>query len=131
MPSVTRSTIRRLGIRFGQHALLAVSLGLALTTAPTARADDTAYLINVHVRPGYAFADAAAALAYGNGICRRLSAAEGYPAIMGTVRADLRTADEYDAAYLINQAANELCPVQIWQLRTTAAGYQPPVDSTS
>ncbi len=26
-------------------------------------------------------------------------------------------------AYLINQAVNELCPAQIWQLRQSAAGY--------
>src|SRR6476660_8529176 len=29
-------------------------------------------------------------------------------------------------AYLINQAVNELCPAQIWQLRQSAAGYTLP-----
>ena len=32
-------------------------------------------------------------------------------------------------AYLINQAVNELCPAQIWQLRQSAAGYTLPADS--
>ena len=32
------------------------------------------------------------------------------------------TVDYYQGAYLINQAVNELCPAQIWQLRQSAAG---------
>ena len=39
------------------------------------------------------------------------------------------TSDEYQAAYLINQAVGELCPAQIWQLRQSAAGYVPPAVS--
>ena len=31
--------------------------------------------------------------------------------------------DDYQAAYLINQAVNELCPALIWQLRNSAAHY--------
>lgn len=44
---------------------------------------------------------------------------------VGDVKADFQTADDYQASYLINQAANELCPVLIWQLRNSAAGYRP------
>ena len=44
------------------------------------------------------------------------------------VKADFNTADYYQGAYLINQAVNELCPAQIWQLRQSAGGYTlPPV----
>ena len=39
------------------------------------------------------------------------------------VKADFHTTDYYQAGYLINQAVNELCPAQIWQLRQSAAGY--------
>ena len=42
------------------------------------------------------------------------------------VKADFNTADYYQGAYLINQAVNELCPAQIWQLRQSAAGYTLP-----
>jgi len=35
-------------------------------------------------------------------------------------------ADYYQASYLIAQAVGELCQAQIWQLRRSAAGYQPP-----
>jgi hypothetical protein len=37
--------------------------------AATARADSVAYLLNVTVRPGYNFANADDALAYGHGVC--------------------------------------------------------------
>jgi hypothetical protein len=92
---------------------------------PTAHADTVAYLVNVTVRPGYNFPNAAEALDYGHVICDRISRGEGYPQLIGAVMADFRTADEFQASYLISQAANELCPAQIWQLRQSAAGYRP------
>jgi hypothetical protein len=45
---------------------------------------------------------------------------------MGDVRGDFNTDDDYQASYLISQAVNELCPAQIWQLRSSAAHYQSP-----
>lgn len=45
---------------------------------------------------------------------------------MTAVKSDFNNPDEYQASYLITQAANELCPAQIWQLRNSAAHYQPP-----
>jgi hypothetical protein len=45
------------------------------------------------------------------------------------VKNDFSTSDEYQAAYLINQAVGELCPAQIWQLRQSAAGYVAPAVS--
>ncbi|OBH34602.1 hypothetical protein A5692_12880 [Mycobacterium sp. E342] len=93
---------------------------------PPARADAVAYLVNVTVRPGYNFANADAALAYGNGICDKVRAGERYAQIMAEVKGDFGNSDEYQASYLISQAVGELCPAQIWQLRQSAAGYVPP-----
>jgi hypothetical protein len=97
-----------------------------LASAPCVRADVVAYLINVTVRPGYNFANADAALSYGHGICDKVSQGRSYAQVMGDVKADFNTSDEYQASYLISQAVNELCPALIWQLRNSAAGYRPP-----
>ena len=78
------------------------------------------------MRPGYNFANADAALAYGHGICDKVEQGRTYPQIMGDVKADFNTDDEYQASYLITQAVNELCPALIRQLRNTAAHYRPP-----
>ena len=65
----------------------------------------------------------APAIGYGNSICDRVGAKMGYAQLVDQVKADFNTADYYQGAYLINQAVNELCPAQIWQLRQSAAGY--------
>lgn len=104
--------------RGGTGFLTAALCALASMSAPaSAHADVIAYIVNVTVRPGYYFADADTALAYGYGICDRVRAGIAYEQNIRTVAADLRTDDEYQAAYLINQAVNELCPALIWQLR--------------
>jgi hypothetical protein len=102
-------------------------VGIATTLiAPTAaHADSVAYLVNVTVRPGYGFPTADAALAYGNDLCNKVRSGEPYGSIMTEVKRDLDTSDEYQASYLITQAANELCPAAIWQLRSSAIGYRP------
>jgi hypothetical protein len=105
--------------------LSVATLGLA----PFARADVVAYLVNVHVRPGYNFPNAQAALDYGYGICDKVSQGRPFPQLMGDVKADFDTSDEYQGSYLISQAVNELCPALIWQLRNSAAHYRPPPDS--
>ena len=108
----------------------AVLVGVAtLGLVPCARADVVAYLVNVTVRPGYNFPNAQAALDYGYGICDKVAAGRGFPQVMGDVRADFNTSDEFQASYLISQAVEELCPALIWQLRNTAAHYRPPPDS--
>ncbi|ANI42541.1 DUF732 domain-containing protein [Mycolicibacterium vaccae] len=94
-----------------------------VAAAPTANADVVAYLVNVHVRPGYNFPNADAAIGYGQTICDRVAATMGYAELVNQVKADFHTTDYYQAGYLINQAVNELCPAQIWQLRQSAAGY--------
>jgi len=100
---------------------------LALTVSGTARAlaDSVAYLMDVTVRPGYDFANADAALMYGNQLCDKVSQGRAYADLMGDVKQDFHTADEFQASYVIDKAVNELCPAQIWQLRRTAAHYQP------
>jgi hypothetical protein len=119
----------RPGVSRGVAGLILACCGLcgvAATVAPHARADAVAYLVNVTVRPGYNFASADDALAYGRGVCDKVAQGRGYGQIMGDVKADFQTADEYQASYLISQGVNELCPAQIWQLRDSAAHYLPP-----
>ena len=98
----------------------------AVAAAPSGNADAVAYLVNVTVRPGYDFANAADALAYGQGICDGVASRRGYADLMSDVKSDLDTADDYQASYLISQSVNELCPSLIWQLRNSAAHYRPP-----
>ncbi|WP_176561127.1 DUF732 domain-containing protein [Mycobacterium neglectum] len=108
---------------------MAAALATAATTiglAPPAGADTVAYLVNVHVRPGYNFPNAEAAIGYGNTICDRVATKMGYAQLVDQVKADFHTTDYYQGAYLINQAVNELCPAQIWQLRQSAGGYTIP-----
>jgi len=112
------------------RVLGAAGVGLVMAAAavvapPSAHADAVAYLVNVTVRPGYDFADADAALAYGDRLCDRLAHGGGYGELMAEVKADFHTRDEFQASYLITQATNELCPAMIPQLRSSAAGYRP------
>lgn len=104
--------------------LAASALATTLGPALTVNADATAYLVNVTVRPGYHFASAADALGYGHGICDKIASGRGYSRLIGDLKADLATPDDYQASYLIAQAANELCPALIWQLRNSAGGYR-------
>lgn len=107
-------------------AIATAGAAAAMAVAPTADADVVAYLVNVHVRPGYNFPNAEAAIGYGNTICDRVAADMSYGQLVDQVKADFHTTDYYQGAYLINQAVNELCPAQIWQLRQSAAGYTLP-----
>ncbi len=93
---------------------------------PSARGDVVAYLVNVTVRPGYNFANAQEALAYGQGVCDKIAQGRTYAQVMADIKTDFATSDEYQASYLVTQAVNELCPALIWQLRISAADYQPP-----
>ena len=117
-----RSVTRRLVTGAAGSAIA----GAGLLAAAPASADQVAYLVNVTVRPGYNFHDADQALAYGHGICDKIAGGRPYAQLMSDVKADFTTNDEFQASYLITQAANELCPGQIWALRNSAAGYRPP-----
>jgi hypothetical protein len=105
--------------------VLIYALSIVTFPAGAARADVTAYLVNVTVRPGYNFANADAALGYGHDLCDKVAQGRTYTQVMGDIKADFNTADEYQASYLLSQAVNELCPALIWQLRNSAASYRP------
>lgn len=111
-----------------RRAVATALAGVGITTLtgqPSAHADALAYLVNVTMRPGYNFPNAEAALAYGQGICDRVGRGSSYTDDLAAVKADFATNDDYQAAYLINQAVNELCPALIWRLRQSAAHYTP------
>jgi Protein of unknown function (DUF732) len=99
---------------------------LAAGPSPAAHADEVAYLVNVTVRPGYNFANADHALTYGRALCAKMSAGVPFAQMVRDIKSDFRTSDDYQGTYLLSQAAQELCPVNIWQLRNSAAGYRPP-----
>src|SRR3984893_15838687 len=102
----------------------AVLLVLALAAGvPRAHADSVAYLIDVTVRPGYNFANADAALAYGQQLCDKVSHGRSYADLIGHVDSDFNTGDQFQASYRVDTAVHELCPALIWQLRNSAAHY--------
>lgn len=102
--------------------------GVALMPAPRAHAapaPEVEYVYDVVVRRHYGFPNNDA-VSYGHGICDRVSRGESYAQIMGEVKSEVTPNDEFSANYLVSYAVNLLCPDLIWQLRNSAAGYQPP-----
>ncbi|MGH3635318.1 MAG: DUF732 domain-containing protein [Mycobacterium sp.] len=118
-----------------RHALLVVLIfatsavgGATRTLAPRAHAapaPEVEYTYDVAVRRHYNFPNNDA-IGYGHGICDKVSQGESYAQVMGDVKSDVTPNDELAANYLVSYAVNLLCPAQIWQLRNSAAGYQPP-----
>lgn len=105
-----------------------VLAGIGLAPAPcayAAPAPEVEYLYDVAVRRHYNFPNNDA-LGYGHGICDKVTAGESYAQAMGEVKSDVIPNDEFAANYLVSYAVNLLCPAQIWQLRNSAAHYQPP-----
>ncbi|CAM3134310.1 DUF732 domain-containing protein [Mycobacterium colombiense] len=107
------------GTVLGAAALIPVPLARA------APAPEVEYLYDVTVRRHYNFPNNDA-LSYGRGICDSVTRGESYGQIMGDVKRDVTPSDEYAANYLVSYAVNILCPAEIWQLRNSAAHYQPP-----
>ena len=106
----------------------AVIGGVPLTLATRAGANPdprVEYVYDVVVRRHYGFPNNDA-LSYGHGICDKVGRGEGYGQVMGDVKSDVTPNDEFAANYLVSYAVNLLCPELIWQLRNSAAGYQPP-----
>ncbi len=106
--------------------------GIAQTVAPRAHAapaPEVEYVYDVAVRRHYNFPNNDA-VGYGYGICDKVSQGESYAQIMGDVKRDVTPNDEFAANYLVSYAVNILCPAQIWQLRKSAARYQPPGGET-
>jgi hypothetical protein len=106
-----------------------IALGMAAqVSAPPAHAvpgPEVEYVYDVMVRRHYDFPNNDA-IGYGYGICDKVAQGEGYPRVMGEVKNDVTPNDEFAANYLVSNAVGILCPAQIWQLRNSAAGYQPP-----
>ena len=106
----------------------AATVGATATPAPWARAapaPEVEYLYNVVARRHYGFPNNDP-VGYGHTICDKVSHGEGYGQVMAAVKADVTPNDEFSANYLVSYAVNLLCPAQIWQLRNSAAHYQPP-----
>ena len=99
--------------------------------AHAAPAPEVEYVYDVMVRRHYNFANPGDAINYGHGICDKVSRGEGYAQVMGGVKSDIVPNDEFAANYLVSYAVNLLCPAQIWQLRNSAAHYQPPADENA
>lgn len=117
-----------------RHCSAAVSLlasvaaaGAAVMPAPrayAAPAPEVEYLYNVTARRHYSFPNNDP-LGYGHGICANVTRGESYGQVMGEVKRDVTPNDELAANYLVSYAVNLLCPGEIWQLRNSAAHYQP------
>jgi hypothetical protein len=99
--------------------------------AHAAPAPEVEYAYDVMVRRHYNFSNPGEAINYGHGICDKVSRGEGYAQVMGDVKSDIVPNDEFAANYLVSYAVNLLCPAQIWQLRNSAAHYQPPADENA
>ena len=95
--------------------------------AHAAPAPEVEYVYDVMVRRHYNFPNNDA-VSYGYGICDKVTRGESYAQVMGEVKNDVVPRDEFAANYLVSYAVNLLCPAQIWQLRNSAAHYQPPPD---
>lgn len=120
------------GIKCGM-ALIALTVactaGGAITQAPAplahaVPAPEVEYTYDVMVRRHYDFPNNDA-LAYGYGLCDKLRAGTTYRQLMGDVKRDVVPNDEASANYLVSYGVGMLCPAQLWQLRNSAAGYQP------
>lgn len=110
----------------GMTAMAVCAAGL--TMAPAAHAvpgPEVEYTYNVMVRRHYDFPNNDA-IGYGYGICDKVTGGEAYPQVMSDVKNDVFPNDEFAANFVVSNAVGILCPAQIWQLRNSAAGYQPP-----
>lgn len=99
---------------------------IPIPRANGAPAPEVEYLYDVGVRRHYNFPDNDA-IGYGHEICDKVTRGESYAQVMGDVKSDVTPNDEFAANYLVAYAVNLLCPAQIWQLRNSAAHYQPPM----
>jgi hypothetical protein len=101
---------------------------VALTPTPLAHAvpgPEVEYTYNVIVRRHFDFPNNDA-IGYGYGICDKVGSGVGYPQVMSDVKRDVLPNDEGAANYVVSYAVGILCPAQLWQLRNSAANYQPP-----
>ncbi len=116
-----KSLVRVLSVGLMSGVVSAVGLA----GPPTAHADELGYLVNIYQMRAFNFQDPGAAVTYGRTICDRVRGNVSYTDLVNQVKAEVQTPDYFLTGYLINQAVDELCPAQIWQLRESAAGYTP------
>jgi hypothetical protein len=117
-----------------RRRLVAAAIALAapwvgVYVAPQAAAvpaPEVEYVYDLVVRRHYDFPNNDA-LGYGWGICDKVTSGVPYAAVMSDVKRDVFPNDEQAANYVVSNAVGILCPAQIWALRNSAAGYQPPV----
>jgi hypothetical protein len=107
----------------GVITLTATTLGLA-PPASAVPAPEVEFTYNVVFRRHYNFPNNDA-IGYGYGICDKVGRAAPYATVMAEVKADITPNDEQSANKLVSNAVGILCPASIWQLRNSAAGYQP------
>jgi Protein of unknown function (DUF732) len=116
---------RRLAALLVAAAAVTVAASTLPIPAHAAPAPEVEYTYDVMVRRHYNFPNNDA-VGYGYGICDRVSHGETYSEAMSDVKRDVTPNDEFAANYLVSYAVNLLCPAQIWRLRNSAGGYQPP-----
>jgi hypothetical protein len=102
-----------------------VTQTLAPPAALAAPGPEVEYTYNVMVRRHFDFPNNDA-IGYGFSICDKVSRGENYSKVMGDVKSDVFPNDEQASNYVVSNAVGILCPAQLWQLRNSAAGYQPP-----
>lgn len=122
------SNCRRVSLASWSFVLATAMSGAVLVIAPPVHAvpsPDVDYLYNVTVRRAYTFPNGDP-IGYGHGICDKVTGGQSFAQVMGNVKNDVTPNDEFAANYLVSNAVSQYCPERIWQLRNSAAGYQPP-----
>jgi hypothetical protein len=97
----------------------------SIPRAHAAPAPQVEFVYNVTVRRHFNFPNNDA-VAYGYAVCDKVRGGESYAQVIGEAKRDVTPNDEDASNYVISYSVNLLCPEQIWQLRNSAAGYQPP-----
>lgn len=125
----TAAPAAKRGTRLAAFVVIATAVPATTLALPmrayAAPAPEVEYTYDVMVRRHFNFPNNDA-IGYGYGICDKVSHGDTYAQVMGDVKRDVTPNDEFAANYLVSYAVNLLCPAQVWQLRNSAGGYQPP-----
>lgn len=120
--------VRRTRRRTVAAALALAAMSVAVFGAAPASAvpaPEVEYVYNVMVRRHFDFPNNDA-LAYGWGLCDKVTRGVPYPELMADTKRDVFPNDEQAATFVVSNAVGILCPAQIWALRNSAAWYRPP-----
>jgi hypothetical protein len=114
----------RQGLAMATAAVLAQGVGgYAIPCASAVPGPEVEYVYNVIVRRHFNFPNNDA-LGYGWTICNKVRSGVPYAGVLADTKRDVFPNDEQAANYVVSYAIGILCPAQIWQLRSSAAGYQ-------